>query len=87
MGPFKKYVTCIMAFFTPMTSVRLFQFYSMTSPVFFSTKNNKLWDERKEDFLYIWLLQRIMLYHTRKKTTSLDNIAFLDAHVYINNLY
>ena len=32
--PFKKYVTCIMAFFIPLTCVTLFQFYSITSVVF-----------------------------------------------------
>ena len=28
-------------------------------------KENILWNERKEDFLYIWLLQRITLYQRR----------------------
>ena len=36
MWPFKKYVTCIMAFFTPFNFVTLCQFYSATSPVSFS---------------------------------------------------
>ena len=48
------------------------------------TKNNKLWNERKENFLYIWLLQRITLYQNRWKIVSLDTIAF-DIHIYINN--
>ena len=47
-GPFKKYVTCIMAFLHPFTFVKLCQFYSITSPVLF-TKNKKLWNKRKED--------------------------------------
>ena len=33
MGPFKKYVTCIMAFFNPLNFVKFRQFYSTTSPV------------------------------------------------------
>ena len=36
MGPFKKYVTCIMAFFTPFNFVTLCQFYCTTSPVSFT---------------------------------------------------
>ena len=47
-----------MAFFIPLTCITLSQFYSVTCLVFF-TKSNKLWNDRKEDFLYIWLLQRI----------------------------
>ena len=38
MGLFKKYV------------ITLREFYFITSPVLF-TKNNKLWNHRKEDFL------------------------------------
>ena len=59
MGPFKNYVTCIIAFFIPFTCITLCQFYSFMSSLFF-TENKELWNERKEDFLYIWLLQRIM---------------------------
>ena len=57
MRPFKKYVICIMAFFIPFTCATLCQFYSITSPKLFN-KNIKIRNERKEDFLYIWLLQR-----------------------------
>ena len=41
----------------------LCQFYSIASLVLF-TRNNKLWNERKEGFLYVWLLQRITLYQS-----------------------
>ena len=34
------------------TRVTFCRFYSITSPVLL-TKNNKLWNEGKEDFLYI----------------------------------
>ena len=53
MGPFKKYVTCIMTFFIPFTYVTLCQFYSITFPLLI-TKINKLWNKRKKHFLYIW---------------------------------
>ena len=53
MGLFKRYVTCIIVFFTPFTFVKLCKFYSITSPVFF-TKNKKLQNERKEDFLHMY---------------------------------
>ena len=56
MEPCKKYVTCIMTFFIPFTSISRCQLNSVTYPVLF-TKNNKLWNERQEYFLYIWLLQ------------------------------
>ena len=36
MGPLKKYVTCIMVFFTPFNVVTLSQFYSNASPVLFT---------------------------------------------------
>ena len=48
----KKYVTCIIAFFISLSCVTFSQFYSITSLVLF-TENNKLWNERKEGFLYI----------------------------------
>ena len=50
-------------------------------------KNSKLRNKRKENFLYIWLLQHITLYQRRKKIVSLDKIAFLDTHLCINNPY
>ena len=58
MGLFIKYVTYKMTFFIPFTWVTLCQIYSITSPVLFN-KSNKLWNKRKEDFLYMWLFQRI----------------------------
>ena len=61
MEQFKKYVTCMMTFFIQFICVTLCQFYSATSPVLF-TKNEKLWNERKEYFFNIWLLQRTALY-------------------------
>ena len=81
MVPFKKY-----SFFIPFSSVTLCQSYSISPPVLF-TKINKPWNERKEDFLYMQLLQRITLYQRRSKITPLNIIAFLDTHVYINNPY
>ena len=47
--PFKTYVTCIMAFSLPLTSVKLSQFYSITFFVLF-TKNNKLRIKEKKIF-------------------------------------
>ena len=41
-----------MAFFTLLIYVTLSRFYSFTSLVLF-TKTKKLWNERKEDFLYM----------------------------------
>ena len=45
----------------------LLSFYSITSLVLF-TNNNKLWNETKEDFVCIWLLQRITLYKRGRKS-------------------
>ena len=61
MRPFKKDVTCLMTFFTQTPFAKLRQFHSITYPVLF-IKNKKLWDERKEDFLHVWLFQCITLY-------------------------
>ena len=44
MESFKKYVTCIMAFFTPFNAVTRCQFYSITTPVLFT----KLFEETTE---------------------------------------
>ena len=52
MGSFKEYVTCMIAFFIPFTCVTLCQFHPILSSVLF-TKNNKLWNERKEEVFYI----------------------------------
>ena len=41
--------------------INMFQFYSTASPVL-CTINKKPLNERKEDILYIWLLQCIMFY-------------------------
>ena len=76
MGSFKKYVTCIISFFTQFNFVTICQFYSINSLVLFK----KLCNQRKEDFLQIWLLERITLYQRRQVITSLDTIEFLDTH-------
>ena len=88
MEPLKKYVTCIIKFPIPFhsTCVSFSQFFFVAFLVLF-TENLKLWNERKEQILYIWLLQRITLYQGRQKISSLDKIAFLDTHVYIDSPY
>ena len=86
MEPFKKQDTYIMPFLIPLTCVTLCQFYSITSRVLF-TKKNKLWNERKEVFLTIWLLQFITLYQRKQKMVSSDKIQFLDMQVFIHNSY
>ena len=53
---YSKYVTCIMAFFTPFHFVTFGQFYP-TLPLRYSLNfTMKLWNERKEDFLHICCL-------------------------------
>ena len=47
--------------FNLSTCITLCQFYYFASPVLF-TRNKTLLNERKGNFLYIWLLQRITLY-------------------------
>ena len=63
--------------FMSLTSVTLCQFYSPI--ILLPTKNNKLWNERKEDFLYMWLLQRITLYQRR------HNRIFRRLHIFRRN--
>ena len=54
MGPFKKYVTCIMAFFTPFNFVTLCQFYCTTSPVSFTKLHQETIEwEGKRFFAYM----------------------------------
>ena len=75
-----------MAFFIPLysTCATLCQFYSIASSALF-TKNRKLWNQRKENFLYIQLPQCITL--RRQKIVSLDKTAVLDTYLCIRNLY
>ena len=53
----------------------LHQFYPITSPVLF-TENNKLWNERKDECLCIWLLERMTLYQRASKIAYLYTTAF-----------
>ena len=79
LPPFQFYSVTFPELFT-----KICQFYSVTFPVLFN-KNKKLWNDRKGDFLHIWLFQRIRLYQGRYKVTSLDTIEFLDTRVCIDN--
>ena len=85
MGPFKKYVTCIMAFFTPFNFVTLCQFYCTTSPVSFTKLHQETRELEGKRFLHIWLLQHIILYQRCQKITSLNTIEFLDTFAFIIN--
>ena len=85
MGPFKKYVTCIMAFFTPFNFVTLCQFYCTTSPVSFTKLHQETIELEGKRFLHIWLLQHITLYQRCQKITSLNTIEFLDTFAFIIN--
>ena len=70
---FKKYDTCTMAFFVPLTCVTRSQFYYITSLVLF-TKNNKLWNERKEDF---FVYMAASAYHISREV---ENRVFRQVH-------
>ena len=63
MGPFKKYVTCIMASHSTLSHFDTFTFSLPRCLLLNFTK--KLQNERKEEFLNIWLLHRITLYQKR----------------------
>ena len=88
MESFKRYVTCIMAFFTPLNFVTLCNFYSNTSPVSFTKLYWETieWEERRF-FAYMAAspYMRITLYQQRQKITSLNTIEFLDTYVFINS--
>ena len=84
MRPIKRYVASVKAFFTPFILVKLSQFYSFTSPVLLP-KNKRLWNERKEDFLHLWLFQSIVLYQRSKKNSCLAHNWILDIDVCITN--
>ena len=80
MGLFKKYVTCIIAFFIPfhstfVTFVTLCQFYSVVS-LSYSQGIER----------YIWFLQGNKI-SKEVVNTRLNKIAFLDTYVCINNPY
>ena len=50
--PFKKYVTCVMAFFMPLTCVTRSQFTLSPSLCYSLKKQAMEWEKR--DFLYMW---------------------------------
>ena len=55
-GAIQKYVTCVMPFFHPFN----FVIFTLSFPLFYSLNfTKKLYNERKKNFLLIWLLQRI----------------------------
>ena len=72
-------VTCIMAFFILFNCVTLNHFYSITSPVLLPwlfTKSNKLWNKRKDNFLYIWSPQCINFIKEVENCTHRHNHIF-----------
>ena len=81
MRPFKKYVTCIKAFYIPSTYITLCQFYSITSPMLLT--KNKLWNERKEDF---FVCMAASGYHVRYikggRKSHYGHNRILDAYMY-----
>ena len=82
MGSFKTYVTCIMILFTPFNQSH---FVSSTLPLPLCHSINltkELWNERKEYFLHILLLQQITLFQRRQKITSLSTIGFRHLRIY-----
>ena len=72
-------VTCIMAFFILFKCITLNHFYSITSPVLLPwlfTKSNKLWNKRKDNFLYIWSPQCINFIKEVENCTHRHNHIF-----------
>ena len=85
IGPFKKYVTYIMTFFTSFNFVTLRQLYFIIFPALLTKLHQETiqWETRRF-FAYM----SPSLYHVRStevEITSLDKIEFLDTHVCINN--
>ena len=74
MGPFKRHVTCIMAFFTPFNFVTLCQFFSITSPALFTKRHWETVEWEKGRFI-----------SKKVEIPSLGTTEFLDPLVYINN--
>ena len=77
----KKYVTCIIAFFTPFNYLSPFVSFALTLPLCYSLDfTKKLQNERKEDFLYM----AVSAYHViskKVKNQILRQIEFLDTYV------
>ena len=87
MGSFKKYVTCIMTFFSPFNFVTLCRFYFITSPVLFTKFYKEIieWEKRRFFFSYM----AASSYHVILKEVEnhIFRPQFLDAPLYINNPY
>ena len=93
MGPFKKYVTYIMAFFTSFNFVLLHQFYSIIFPVLLTKLHYEITQREKRRFFAYMAdsMYRSIIFNDVRSTeveiTLLDTIEFLDAHLCINNLH
>ena len=83
--PFKKYVTCIIAFFIPLTCVRVSQFYSITYFVLFTKNYEMRWD------IKIWYIEILTMkwdyYSYLKYTDRLLDMFFLLLAVILSELY
>ena len=73
MAPFKKYFTCIMAFFTPFKfhTVTLCQFYCTTSPVPFTKLHQETIEWEGKRFL---AYMATLAYHAI--STEIENLIF-----------
>ena len=84
MRPFKKYVTCIMAFLTLFNFVTLYQFYSTTSPVSFSKLHQETIEWKGKRFFaymtasaYITAFLHLIYHVISKKSHILNYYMFL----------
>ena len=86
MGPFKG---CHLhnSIFHPIQLSRFVNFILWIPLLYSLNLTKKLYNDRKEDFLHLRLLQCITFYQRRQKITSFDIIEFFDTHVCINNPY
>ena len=82
MGLFRKYVSCI----SPHSTLSHFVNFTLSLPLCYSPNfNKKLQNERKDDFLLIWLLQLTRITKEVENHIFRHIIEFLDTHVCISN--
>ena len=85
MGPFKRHVTYIMAFFTPFNFVTLCQFSSITSPALFTKRHWETVEWEKGRYFAYMATPSCYVISKEVEIPSLGTTEFLDPLVYINN--
>ena len=84
MGPFKRYITSIMAFFTPFNFVTLCQFYCTTSPVPFTKLHQETIEREGKRFFAYMATSAYHVISTEVENHIFKHVWIFTSHVFKN---